>query len=110
MYYVYVIRCEDGSLYTGYTTDVLRRLGEHSGGKKGAKYTKSHKPGELCTVWECESRSAAMSLECFFKKFKKNKKEAVIRKPQEIFDGDGEKFIGKIADCSEKYKKILKKY
>lgn len=96
MYYVYVIRCEDNSLYTGYTTDVQRRLWEHSGGKKGAKYTKSHKPAELCAVWKCENRSAAMSFESFFKTLKKNKKEEVIKNPKAIFDGTGEKFAGKI--------------
>lgn len=38
-YYVYMLECADGSLYTGYTTDVARRLGEHSSGK-GSKYTR----------------------------------------------------------------------
>lgn len=45
MYYTYMLRCQDGSLYTGITTDLNRRFREHSGaGVVGAKYTKSHAP------------------------------------------------------------------
>ena len=46
-YYVYLLRCTDGSLYAGITTDVKRRFLEHlAGGNKGAKYTKTHTPKE----------------------------------------------------------------
>lgn len=107
MYYVYVIRCEDNSLYTGYTTDVRRRFEEHSDGKKGAKYTKSHKPTELCAVWKCENRSAAMSFESFFKTLKKDKKEEVIKNPEIIFDGTGEKFIEKIVYQKTKFDNLF---
>ena len=87
MFYVYVIRCEDNSLYTGYTTDVERRLREHfSKDKKGAKYTKSHNAVSVEQIWECESKSVAMSFEYFFKSLKKAQKEEVIIKPEKIFD------------------------
>ena len=49
-YYVYLLRCSDGSLYTGYTDDVERRLAVHQSGK-GAKYTRSRLPVEL-VYWE----------------------------------------------------------
>lgn len=102
MFYVYVIRCEDNSLYTGYTTDIERRINEHfTRDKKGAKYTKSHKLKSLEMIWECESKSVAMSLEYFFKSLKKVKKEDIIKNPQMIFDISQDKFRGKIISCKK---------
>jgi putative endonuclease len=49
MYYVYILKCGDGSLYTGITVDVERRLRQHQSGK-GAKYTRSHLP--VCLVYQ----------------------------------------------------------
>ncbi|TWT12217.1 GIY-YIG nuclease family protein [Streptococcus sp. sy004] len=64
--YLYVLRCRDNSLYTGYTTDINRRLKTHQTGK-GAKYTKSRLPVELI-YWESfDSKSQAMSAESLFK-------------------------------------------
>ncbi|TWS95462.1 GIY-YIG nuclease family protein [Streptococcus sp. sy018] len=64
--YLYVLRCRDNSLYTGYTTDIDRRLKTHQTGK-GAKYTKSRLPVELI-YWESfDSKSQAMSAESLFK-------------------------------------------
>ena len=97
VFYVYIIRCEDNSLYTGYTTDIKRRLLEHSNqDKKGAKYTKSHKLTALEALWECESKSVAMSLEYFIKKLKKQEKEEIIKEPMRIFEFSNDKFVGKI--------------
>lgn len=79
MYYVYILRCKDNSLYTGYTTDVGRRFSEHcSGGGKGAKYTHSKTPVSIEAVWSSETRSEAMRLEAFIKKLTKQKKEELI--------------------------------
>lgn len=50
MYYVYLLRCGDGTLYTGYTNDLKRRLAVHNAGK-GAKYTRSRLPVDL-VYWE----------------------------------------------------------
>lgn len=81
IYYVYMIRCEDGSLYTGITTDVKRRFSEHlAGGKKGAKYTKVHKPKEIAAVFETDSKSEALGLEYSIKQLTKEEKENLIRK------------------------------
>ncbi|TWT16586.1 GIY-YIG nuclease family protein [Streptococcus sp. sy010] len=64
--YLYVLRCRDNSLYTGYTTNIDRRLKTHQTGK-GAKYTKSRLPVELI-YWESfDSKSQAMSAESLFK-------------------------------------------
>lgn len=99
MFYVYIIRCEDNSLYTGYTTDIERRLSEHyNQDKKGAKYTKSHKLKGLEALWSCESKSVAMSLEYFIKKLKKADKEKIIENQQKIFEISDGKFEGKILE------------
>lgn len=82
-YFLYVIRCADNSLYTGITTDVKRRFGEHSGkGGLGAKYTRSRKPVSVVSVWRCSSRAVASKLEYAFKKLSKEKKEKLLLLPQ----------------------------
>ena len=79
MYYVYILRCKDNSLYTGITTDVQRRFFEHKENKiKGAKYTKSHKPVGIEAVWETDTKSDASKLEYRIKKLSKTEKETVI--------------------------------
>ena len=74
MHYVYVIECADGSLYTGYTTDVARRVAEHDAGD-GAKYTRGRTPVELVHVESFASRSAAMSREYEIKQLSRAEKE-----------------------------------
>lgn len=76
MYYVYMIRCCDNSIYTGITTDIKRRLDEHkSRGKKCAKYTYNHIADSLICTFETENRSDASKLEYYIKRLKKMKKE-----------------------------------
>ncbi len=58
MNYVYILRCADGTLYTGWTTDLNRRLAAHNAGS-GAKYTRSRRPVALLYSEECASRGAA---------------------------------------------------
>ncbi|MFT4880204.1 MAG: putative endonuclease [Natronomonas sp.] len=62
MHYVYILRCADDSLYTGYTTDVDRRVAEHNAGD-GAKYTRGRTPVEPVYTESFETRSAALSRE-----------------------------------------------
>ena len=64
--YMYVVKCADGTLYTGYTTDVERRINTHNAGK-GAKYTKSRLPVKLIYQESFDSKEAAMSAESYFK-------------------------------------------
>lgn len=79
MYYVYILRCEDNTLYTGITTDVARRFAEHREDKvKGAKYTKAHKPKEIAAAWEAGTKSDASKLEYRIKKLEKTEKEKLI--------------------------------
>lgn len=63
MHYVYVVKCRDGSLYTGYTTDVNRRIWEHNHSSKGAKYTRSRRPVTLVYSESYSTRSEAMKRE-----------------------------------------------
>ena len=66
IWHLYVVECSDGSLYTGITTNVDRRVSQHSAGK-GAKYTRSRKPVKLITSWEIGNRSEASKAEYAFK-------------------------------------------
>ena len=76
-HYVYVLRCADDTLYTGYTTDVERRVAEHDAGE-GAKYTRGRTPVELVHVESFDSRSAAMSREHEIKQFSRAGKESLV--------------------------------
>ena len=72
-HYVYIVECSDGSLYTGYTTDVERRVEEHNSGD-GAKYTRGRTPVELVHSEEYETRSDAMSREYEIKQLSRSEK------------------------------------
>lgn len=76
-HYVYVILCEDGSLYTGYTKDLNMRMKLHMNGK-GARYTKMHRPRKLVYVEEFNSRAEAMRRERKVKTLKHNQKLKLI--------------------------------
>ena len=76
-HHVYVLRCADGTLYTGYTTDVQRRIEEHDSGA-GAKYTRGRTPVELVHVERFESQSAAMSREYEIKQLSRAAKESLV--------------------------------
>ena len=80
MYYVYMLRCEDNSIYTGITTDVKRRMEEHfSKDKKCAKYTMSHNAKKLERVWKTENKVLASKLEYRIKELPKSQKEELIK-------------------------------
>lgn len=74
MWYVYMLRCADGSLYTGMTNDLGARMSAHVSGK-GAKYTASHGVHALCAAWTVGDRSDALRLERRIKSLDKAKKE-----------------------------------
>ena len=77
MHHVYVLECSDGTYYTGYTTDVERRVAEHDAGD-GAKYTRGRTPVELVHTESFETRSAAMSREYEIKQLTRSEKEALF--------------------------------
>lgn len=85
-HYMYVLECGDGSLYTGYTTDVASRVEAHQAGT-GAKYTKSHGPVELLAQARFYSKERAMSAEAYFKQLDRKQKDALLAKAvQRPFD------------------------
>lgn len=79
IYYAYMLRCADGTLYSGYTNDLTRRLAVHNSGR-GAKYTRSRRPVELVYWQEFADKSAAMRREAELKRLSRAAKEALITK------------------------------
>ena len=78
MYYVYLLRCADGTLYTGFTNDLARRLTAHNAGK-GAKYTRSRLPVDL-VYWEnFPNKSSALRREYAIKRLPRGQKLALIQ-------------------------------
>jgi len=77
-HYVYVLECADGTFYTGYTTDVERRVAEHDAGE-GAKYTRGRTPVELVYRERFDSQSAAMSREYELKQLSRRQKERLVK-------------------------------
>ena len=78
MYYVYLLRCGDGTLYAGFTNDLARRLAAHNAGK-GAKYTRGRRPVEL-VYWESFSnKSSALKREYAIKQCTRKEKLALIQ-------------------------------
>ncbi|WP_347273420.1 GIY-YIG nuclease family protein [Candidatus Kuenenia sp.] len=78
-WFLYVIRCKHGRLYTGITTDVERRFAEHSSDdKKGAKYLRGKAPLTLVMKKKIGSRSMALKMEARVKKLSKIKKEMFV--------------------------------
>ena len=78
-HYVYVLECADGTLYTGYTTDVERRVAEHDAGD-GAKYTRGRTPVEVVLTESFDSRAAALRREHELKALSRRAKERLIRR------------------------------
>ena len=76
-HYVYVVECSDGTLYTGYTTDIQRRVEEHNAGE-GAKYTRGRTPVEVVHVEEYGTRSEAMGREAEIKSLSREAKEELL--------------------------------
>ena len=79
-WYAYMIRCSDGSLYAGVTTDVERRFKEHKESKKGSKYARAKIPLRVVYVEPCSTRSNAQKREAVLKKMKKEEKELLVKK------------------------------
>ena len=82
MWYLYILRCKDGSLYTGITTDVEKRLEAHRTGK-GAKYTRGRGPLELVYREACGDHSEALKRELEIKRLPRDEKLKLIQNPEE---------------------------
>ena len=79
-WFLYVVQCSDGTLYTGVTTDIERRIREHNGSKRGAKYTRGRRPVKLIYVKDCRDRFEALREEYKFKSLSRKEKLKIIEK------------------------------
>ena len=77
MWYVYLLRCADGTLYAGCTTDPRRRLQQHNAGR-GAKYTRARRPVSLVYVEQAEDHGQALRREAALKRLSRKEKLALI--------------------------------
>lgn len=77
-YYTYIVRCSDDSLYTGYTTNLKKRLHDHNEGKNGAKYTRSRRPVTLVYFEKHDTKHDAMSREALIKQLSRRQKDKLI--------------------------------
>jgi len=87
-HYVYVVRCGDDTLYTGYTTELVRRIREHNEGT-GAKYTRGRAPIQLVYAEEGENRSWGLKRERAIKNLSRQEKEALIAEAKGGTGADG---------------------
>ncbi|RLC66642.1 MAG: hypothetical protein DRI48_04240, partial [Chloroflexi bacterium] len=72
-WFLYVVRCADGTLYTGVTTDLTRRVAEHNAGR-GARYTAGRRPVTLLAAWRFPDRGAAQRAEARFRRLPRARK------------------------------------
>jgi len=77
MFYVYVLRCSDGTFYTGYTVDVAERVKKHNDGI-ASKYTRSRRPVKLAAKWQYTTKSDAFKAEAAFKRLTRAEKMRAI--------------------------------
>ena len=77
-WFLYILRCGDGTLYTGITTDVQARFAQHQAGK-GAKYTRGRGPLEVVYTEECGDHSAALKRELAVKALSREEKEKMLK-------------------------------
>lgn len=78
-YHLYILKCADDTLYTGITTDIKRRVGEHNAGKAGAKYTRTRRPVEVVYSKRYKDRSRASIAEAALKRLSRLEKLDLTR-------------------------------
>lgn len=82
IYWIYIIECDNGSFYTGYTDDMVKRYRLHRSGKGGAKYTRSFKPVRIAQCWKLAAgKGTAMKIEKFIKSRERKEKEKIVTNP-----------------------------
>ena len=94
MNYTYILRCSDGSLYTGWTNDLDKRINDHNLGK-GAKYTKARRPVELAYYETFTTKEEAMRREYAIKQLPRKQKMEIIK------EGEKGRRTDRAADASE---------
>ncbi len=86
VYYIYIVLCRDGTLYIGYTDDLVRRLKAHNSGR-GAKYTRSRLPVKLLYWEKYADKSTAMRREYALKQWTRAEKLALLQEKQQWVEG-----------------------
>ena len=86
MWNIYILRCNDDSLYIGITNDIERRQREHASGKRGAKYLQGKKPFSLVFSHQIKEKGQALKAEYQLKQLSKDKKEYFLSNPNELRD------------------------
>ncbi len=82
-YYVYILHCNNNSLYTGITPNLQRRMRQHMGLiKGGAKYTAMHPPTEIAAVWSVPNRCTAAQMEYALKQLPSAQKRRLVQQPE----------------------------
>jgi putative endonuclease len=76
-YTLYILKCSDGTYYTGIALNIEKRLNEHNSSEKGAKYTRSRRPVTLMYQESCSDKSSALKRELAIKRMKRSLKEAL---------------------------------
>ena len=79
MYHLYILKCADKTLYTGITTDIVRRVGEHNSSKLGAKYTSSRRPVKVVYSKKFKNRSTASKEEARIKSLSREEKMELVK-------------------------------
>lgn len=82
--YTYIVECSDGTLYTGWTNNIKKRILAHNA-KKGAKYTRSRTPVKLVYLEQADSKEQAMRREAQIKQLRKSEKEQLIKNRKELY-------------------------
>jgi putative endonuclease len=85
-YYTYILECNDGTLYTGWTVDIDKRVFAHNESKTGAKYTSARRPVKIVYQEECEGKSQAMKREVEIKKMTRVGKLRLINGNNHLID------------------------
>ncbi len=92
IYWIYILLCDNGSYYTGYTDDLVKRYRLHRSGKGGAKYTRSFKPVRIAQCWKLTGgKGTALKLENFIKSRERKEKEKIVANPgllENLFSGE----------------------
>ena len=91
-FYTYLLRCADGSIYCGYTTDIDRRMNEHKS-NRGSKYVSARKFLRLEMYIELDDKKYALRLEYAIKKLKKENKERLILGDKSVLDDIGIDYV-----------------
>jgi putative endonuclease len=84
-FYIYILECDNGNYYTGYTKDLTKRYEQHLAGKANSKYTRSFKPIRIAQCWQLlDTVGTALKIERFIKKQSRMTKELLIQSPETL--------------------------